>query len=281
MTAQVTTLPRTQVPGVTLVDVTPEVATRWLEANTHNRRLSPDLVSQYARDMATGHWTFTGDPIKFAHDGTVLDGQHRLHAVVRAEKTVRLLVVNDLAVEAQKDMDKGRKRQVADTLRLDGVKNSNLVAAAARVAMLVEMDRQPTTRTSKGTSFSHNEVLDFIEAHPGLHDAAAAAMHYQPKIDLRPAVIACAWWYCSRVSSVATEEFFESIATLATTGKGDPRAALIQRLASARRNSEQLSAHTQLSMVLRVWNAWRKGQQMGRVQVENRSGEPFPVPVAR
>lgn len=271
-------LPLSQ-PVATVATVTPTDAARWLEANTRNRTIRPFVVAAYARDMAAGRWQFNGEAIKFAADGTLLDGQHRLHAVVKSGATITVLIVNGLPPETQDVMDSGAKRQAADALRLAGMKNPTLVAATARLALNIE--RSNGKRNTASGSFTNPEILTYIEEHPGLIDAGIAAAHYRDRIDLHTSVLAYSWWRFGNVSAKATGEFFESVANAQTNGTGDPRAALIQRLRTARRNNERLSQHAQVSLTFRAWNAWRKGQPVQRLQVESRSGEPLPIPVPR
>lgn len=260
-------------PVATIVDVTPDVAQRWLDANTHNRNIRPRVVDGYARDMAAGQWVMTGEAIKFASDGTLLDGQHRLLAVARAGVTVRMLVVNGLSAHAQDVMDSGAKRQAADALRLSGHSYSTALAATARLAMYLGSGGV-TKKTRGGSSgmFTNPEVLGFVADNPDLAASVEEATSYAKKIDAHVSVMAYVWWRCAKVSRAATEEFFHTLAEHETRGKGDPRAALIKRLATSRRNSERLSQTAQASLFLRAWNAWRKGHEMGRLPIESRSG---------
>lgn len=266
-------------PVATVVDVTPEVAQRWLDANTHNRNVRPNVVNGYARDMAAGGWAMTGEPIKFATDGTLLDGQHRLLAVVRSGATVRMLVVNGLSVLAQDVMDSGAKRQVADGLKLSGHTNATALAAAARLTMYLGSGGS-TTKTRGGfATYTHREVQRFIIENPDLVSAVTAAVSYGKRIDAHVSATAYVWWRCARVSRAATEEFFHTVAEHETRGKGDPRAALIKRLATSRRNAERLSQTAQVSLFLRAWNSWRKGHEMAHLPVESRSGAiQIPAP---
>lgn len=86
-------LPDTDEPTAVVIDVTPELARVWLRANTRNRNTRERAVTEYARDMVAGHWNLNGEAIKFAYDGSLLDGQHRLRAVIEADATVQMLVV--------------------------------------------------------------------------------------------------------------------------------------------------------------------------------------------
>lgn len=269
-------------PAATVVNITPEVAQRWLELNTHNRNVRPSVVAQYARDMAAGKWQFTGEAIKFAPDGTILDGQHRLLASVKSGATFTSLIVNGLDSATQDVMDSGAKRQAADAFRLAGVKNPTIVAATARLAMNIEAGRLSKSRFGSVTSsYSNAEIFEFVQQSPGLVDAAVAAAHYRDLIDAHTSVMAYVWWRCGNVSAKATGEFFETVANSQTGGKGDARAALLRRLQTARRNNERLSQHAQVSLFMRAWNAWRRGQEVHRLQVETRLGEPIAIPVPR
>lgn len=62
--------------------ITPETAKSWLLKNVHNRPLRDGLVTTYATDMANEQWQSNGESIKFSSEGELLDGQHRLAAVI-------------------------------------------------------------------------------------------------------------------------------------------------------------------------------------------------------
>ena len=70
-----------------LKNISPEEAARFLEKNTNNRALTEQQVRYYAQQMKAGEWTYDGQPIRFAEDGQLLDGQHRLTALVESNTT--------------------------------------------------------------------------------------------------------------------------------------------------------------------------------------------------
>ena len=67
-----------------LMDVTPEIAKRWLEQNRGNRSINQKQVDTIAKDILAGDFDTTHQGIAIATDGTLLDGQHRLLAIVKA-----------------------------------------------------------------------------------------------------------------------------------------------------------------------------------------------------
>ena len=76
-----------------LVSVTPDYAATLLEKNTTNRNISQITVKRYAQAMASGEWMQNGQTITIAEDGTILDGQHRLWAVIESGITITFLIV--------------------------------------------------------------------------------------------------------------------------------------------------------------------------------------------
>lgn len=116
---------------IQIMDVTPEMAKRWLERNTENRNVNHARVKAIARDIKDGHWDCTHQGIAIASDGTLVDGQHRLMAIVQANKTVRVPV----AMNAPKSthIDSGAIRSLTNRIQmgtngLDWV-NKNTTAA--------------------------------------------------------------------------------------------------------------------------------------------------------
>jgi hypothetical protein len=49
--------------------VSPDLAAKWLEHNTRNRKLRQSVVNKYAADMREGRWLLTGDAIAFDKNG--------------------------------------------------------------------------------------------------------------------------------------------------------------------------------------------------------------------
>src|SRR4030095_5230551 len=88
--------------------ITPELALQWLESsNLHNRPVRQSVVMKYARDMATGNWHLTHQGISFTDDGILIDGQHRLWAVVESNHTIKMMVTRGMALETQNALDGG------------------------------------------------------------------------------------------------------------------------------------------------------------------------------
>jgi hypothetical protein len=71
------------------IQITPKLATEWLKQNTNNiRAILPSKVDLYAGMMSRDKWTLTHQGIAFDELDNLIDGQHRLKAIVKSTKTI-------------------------------------------------------------------------------------------------------------------------------------------------------------------------------------------------
>lgn len=109
--------------------VTPEIAKKWLTDNTMNRKINERIIKFYADQMAKDYWTLSPDSITFSDTHKLLNGQHRLRAVILSNKSVYMTVMFNMPEEYFKNIDLHRKRTNRDVLSIYGVKQSTLVSA--------------------------------------------------------------------------------------------------------------------------------------------------------
>lgn len=120
---------------VEIVKMTPELATEILRGNTYNRNISQATVDSYANDMSCGNWSLTGTGISIGKDGRLLDGQHRLKAVVKSGVDVDMLVCSDIENGAV-EFDTGKKRSLADSYRLKLGHSDSMLTTGAGCAFV-------------------------------------------------------------------------------------------------------------------------------------------------
>lgn len=104
--------------NLTKIIVTPQQAEMWLAENhSRQRAIREAVVNMYASDMVDGSWDESIiNPIRFTKGGKLIDGQHRLKAVVVANKPVTMWVQFGLDDDAFESIDIGAKRTPADIL---------------------------------------------------------------------------------------------------------------------------------------------------------------------
>ena len=142
---------------------TPEMAKNALKGNTINRKLSKRDVDRYIKDMKQGRWTLNGESVKLDHTGRLLDGQHRMHALIGSGTSQKIVTVRNLPSEDSTfaTIDCGRKRTSGSVLQLSKVKNSNAVAAAiAFFRFLLTGEDKLTSQEVVEVYKNHSELFD-------------------------------------------------------------------------------------------------------------------------
>lgn len=126
----------TQAPAIKAAPVlmTPDLAAKLLKANTGNRRMRRSTVEHLVRQIKAGRWITTGDAITVAASGRLLNGQHRLAAIVEAGVAVTVLLASGLDEEAYLVSDLGARRTVSDVTGLAGplVADANMMVKLAK-----------------------------------------------------------------------------------------------------------------------------------------------------
>jgi hypothetical protein len=102
-----------------LILVTPHLAEQWLAANADNRRIRPSHVDNLAEEMRTGRWRVTHQGIAFSSAGRLIDGQHRLHAILASGQPCTLAVFTGLDDDMFGALDRGARRTVSDEMNED------------------------------------------------------------------------------------------------------------------------------------------------------------------
>ena len=147
-------------PYEATVLVTPEIAAEWLRMNHNNRPLRKDIVEYLAGVIKSGGWTPDSGRIVFLESGLLVDGQHRLSAIVKAGIAVFVDVKFNAMPECVPNLDTGEKRTPAEQLRRLGFENSHRVTACARSIFYVFRSRHPPSHRVASFAKLYLEKVD-------------------------------------------------------------------------------------------------------------------------
>ena len=147
------------------VEITPEKANKMLDNLYEHQRPYLDRTAQrYAADMIDGKWQVENpSPIVISDTGKLIDGQHRLHAVVISKVTVPMYVATGVPESVYRSIDSGTIRTVPH--RLNMPQKQNIAAVAKRIASLRRGSGLKTAL--RGTeNVSQQTVLEVIDEDP-------------------------------------------------------------------------------------------------------------------
>jgi hypothetical protein len=211
-----------------LIEVTPEIAREWLESNNNNRPLRGDNTKALARDMRRGDWRLVGDPIRIDRLGNLIDGQHRLAAVVESGITIAFYVATGLDPDDKRVIDAGIKRRAADQLVMDGHANGVSLATALRLLLSLEVGR-PYDNSLKATN---QELFHTQERHPTMLDSVLEVKGLSRIVWITPMNLAVAHYLGSQKIPTTTYEFFKKLRTGVIHSPTDPALLLKNRMTS-------------------------------------------------
>jgi len=115
ITSEVKKAPRSNEIEQRVLKVTPAHAEKWLEMNTGNRRIRPSHVRHLAKQMEMGRWMLSPEPIVFSPQ-RLLDGQHRLSAVLMSGCTIEASVALVQNEDVFRVLDQGVNRNNSDLM---------------------------------------------------------------------------------------------------------------------------------------------------------------------
>lgn len=185
-----------------LVNVTPKIAKRYLENNGVNRTLSKKTIDAYARDMLNDKWKLkTGNAISISKDGVLLDGQHRLNAVIESDLAIPMWVCYGCDDDGVYDRNRGRS--VRDQLNmsrrdLPAVMRSNSFLGMIRY-VLVGNGKITSGDTEKYIDEHYDELSAFVNL--GIFANTKA------KITICTVYVALYWAFISGVPGDKIAEF--------------------------------------------------------------------------
>jgi len=224
-----------------VVNTTPTMAQKWLsESNPHNRKIYKNTVEAYARDMKRGMWSLNNQGIGFDEDGELIDGQHRLTAIVWSGMTVPMLVVKGLPKnyvdghKTQETVDRNKPRSIGDILTLShGIENATLKSAVINVVAYL--------CTRKATKATPSIILEIMNIYGGELDAVMNKRKAVPGLIFAP--VLGSFVFAAKVFKRETVEFEKKYFSGEELRRGDPplifRNQMLNRRNSGNKNGFQ------------------------------------------
>lgn len=260
--------------------ITPQIATSLLENNTINRPLSDAHVHRIARQITGGHWKFNGDTIKIADTKDVVDGQHRLWAVIEANMSIETIIVYGVARDAFSTLDTIRKpRSGSDVLALGGMergKSTKFTAAALKLLFAYQHDPDLRNMGKIGNRAENSDIEALFVSHPNLPEAVGkvAALHSVA------AVSALAFVYYIAVSK--NENLAEQMITIldapAGTSASNPFYQLRKALVAHEKKRRTVE---QIALMFKALNIAKNGKKIDRLIWKCQGDKPEDFPVLR
>lgn len=237
--------------------ISPQMAEAYLAHNTRNRKIVAAHVDAIARDIRAGNWMMNAQPICFSRSGRLLNGQHRLSAVIQAGEAIEVPVMRNLPEEAYDTYDIHAKKGPQLGAAFDSFGDKPLIAAAAVLLWKHEL-KPPGTRNAKPTPA---EVMRIVEQHPRLLELRTFG---RKMIEFgRGSVLTYAAYCIERDDPELGRIFLERFESGADLPRGHLILELRRRMQILRR--ERTSQEEQLRELLSAWNRFKEKPDLERL----------------
>lgn len=269
-----------------VAEITPAIAKAILETrNECNRPISRNSVVAFAKQMKNGEWKLLTDAIAFDVDGNLINGQHRILAVVMSETTQRFHVFENQPKDNFSAYDTGKNRTAGDILSISGISTSasECKSLSSMIKTILNYEGLPnSTNTgsknkltviasnanSKVTGITNEIVLNYAKSNlPTLKASRDFAASLDLPGKLRVADIGGLHYLMSKVDPNKTSSFFTALSSGANLAADSP----ILHLNKALRYSDSLEKSSyktayKLALIVKAWKMHRDGKVMTMTQ---------------
>lgn len=255
------------------VIITPQLALDMLQKNTNNRPLNALHVKKLAEEMSSDRWKFNGTTISMNGE-RLIDGQHRLHACIQANRPFETLLVEGLASDVFDTIDTGRKRQASDVLAIKGEKNARSLASA-----LVFVHQYMTGTITANPKYTNTKIEELLEKYQGIRDSVDFERKYTMKGIIPPAVFVGCHYLFSQKDKTLADLFCDALIKGSNLQEGSPVYLLRERLIENTLSKAKLNRPTIAALTIKAWNHTRKGDSIRylRWRTNGPNAESFPL----
>jgi hypothetical protein len=254
--------------GSRKMTVTPKLAREWLTKNRHNRPAIPNAISRYVADILDNRWKVNGESIKFNCDGTLVDGQNRLLAVIQADTPITSYVVFGVEKDAFDTIDSGEQRTLGHVFARNKEKHYNTLASAVR--WLWSLSDMKGRRRQK---LRHSVGKDLLKENAAIRESVAFILGAHMSKLTSSSLMAALHYLCSQKHAGMATEYFAAIATGENLSSKHPAYKLRSDIVSAMRASSPMPLETLAAKTVLGWNALREKRFPRNL---NWDGEKFP-----
>jgi hypothetical protein len=258
--------------------LTPAYAAEVLAKNNNrNRKMKPVTVRVLSEDITEGRWSLNGEPIVFDTHGTLIDGQHRLAAIVAAGLAVPVVVITGVKPAAFESHGQARPRTRADILSIAPEGQSqgeqNTVCLAAALGWVWRWEN--SLIKSIGISPRNTEIRDILDRHPLIRESVKSVAGRCQKGIHNPSIMSFLHYLFGCKDAAARDVFFNQLLDGFGVEPNTHMALLVRWLKNNTGSLNHSEYPGVAAVIIKTWNRIRTGAKVNNTLVW-KPGEAFP-----
>lgn len=243
----------------TIVNITPSKAKRYLEQNVGNRPLKNSHIRFLVSEIENGNWKCNGESIKIGTNKLIIDGQHRLSAIVKANKSIKTVVMTGLDPDVFDTIDTGKNRSPGDTFALMGEKNTNQLAALIKC-----LHRYYDLEWRKMAHISNSEYEKLLERWPDTREVVATYDLKAPGLIPKRCLHLC-YYVFKRKNKEQALDFMTKLCQGNDIPARSPIMALRNKIMEGKLKGMRMDPDILIALIIKSWNLYRDGKSTTRL----------------
>ncbi|MBK0374734.1 hypothetical protein ACF07U_10155 [Streptomyces californicus] len=269
-------------PKPHLVQINPDMAGLLLSRAVVNRRLDWGQVDFLADSIIRGEWQLTHQGIALdgpLDTGCLLDGQHRLNAVIKAGVPVWIYVFEGLPRAAFPVLDTGKRRSGVDTLSSTGEKYLPVLHSTIRHVLLFK-NMPDSSWSGNAARIANGRILAAYNGDSDMYrEAVKMGREISRHVFASQTGVAVGYFVTTEAApAVKADSWIEGLTSGANLEIGDPRLALSKVPHMKRRGAKRrYTMREQVAIYIKAWNAWVQGEKFESLRFKKTEKMPMPV----
>lgn len=268
-----------------VINIDADKAKELLKRNIRNRALDKKTVERYAETMKRGEWAENFEPIQISEGGVLMNGQHRLEAIVKSGTTQRMLLCWGVKDKAFTTYDRLRPRTNSDILGLEGIQQPKYIASIIKSYIML---KRGNVLNLKGGAMSNPNTknlkiydADFTNTYNENPDLFQEVLKQSLKITKRLKGLFTASEMSAYMAYLildkkhlqeAVIEFFEKLHDLSDV-ESMPITLLRERLVQNKMGNSRMTSAMKRALLIKAWNAWILKKDIKRLVWSDKEGE--------
>ncbi|MCC2654036.1 MAG: hypothetical protein K0Q60_4202 [Microvirga sp.] len=256
--------------------ITPELAREILEWASTQRPLRPRAVKRLMRDLKKGEFALTHQGLAFDENGVLLDGQHRLQAIVQSGEAVELFCCFNVPRASFRKIDRNERRSVADDFVQLGIAGDRRTAltmsAAARIIDTFDAGNNPAAEDYQAST---EEIEETVYAHPLLEETVRWVLTHRSTVNIPPAPFAAFLTLFREVDNTTAMGFAERFVGGDKEYPEDPAFLLFSGQIHSD-SKRKVGRSGFMFRIVRAWNQLRSGERRSKLFSGEVRGGGFP-----
>lgn len=233
-----------------------------------NRPLSRTQVQFIARAINQGEFIANGESIVLDNAGNLADGQHRLRAVIVANKPIMSFVVFNakrFGATFFDSIDQGKRRSAADRMALEGCKHAILATSVARLIECYE-------RNVSYTGYTHSTISTYRKTYERNSDeiqSAIASVNSKNKHIARlipTSRLTFCYMMARRVDAKLADRWLDALCFGENMSADNPAMVLRRQLQNETLRSggglRRITTDAFMAFMIRSWIGFRHGRKL-------------------